>query len=139
MADLPRAMDLPEPLGRRVRHVITENARVLEAASVLRAGDVVAVGRLFTASYASMRDDYEVSATEVDLLVDIASADEDVHGARLTGGGFGGSIVAFARRGTGPAVAARVAAEYARRSRQTPTILVPPTLQGWLPTAPGVD
>ena len=139
MADLPRAMDLPEPLGRRVRHVITENARVLEAASVLRAGDVVEVGRLFTASHASMRDDYEVSATEVDLLVDIASADDDVHGARLTGGGFGGSIVAFARHATGPVVAARVAAEYARRSRQTPTILVPPALQGRLPTRPGVD
>ena len=99
LADLPRAMDLPEPLGRRVRHVVTENARVLDAAAALRAGDLTTLGRLFAESHASMRDDYEVSAPEVDLLVDIATAEEGILGARLTGGGFGGSIVAVARRG----------------------------------------
>ncbi len=127
MADLPRAMDLPEPLGRRVRHVVTENARVLEAAAALRAGDLASVGRLFAESHTSMRDDYEVSATEVDLLVEIAATDDEIHGARLTGGGFGGAIVAFARAGAGRAAAQRIAARYADRSRQTPTILVPVT------------
>jgi galactokinase len=125
--DLPRAMALPEPLGRRVRHVVNENARVLEAAAALRSGDVDAAGRLFVASHASMRDDYEVSAPEVDLLVAIAAADADVHGARLTGGGFGGSIVALARAGAGADVAARVSAAYAAQSGQTPTVLVPAT------------
>ena len=124
-ADLPRAAQLPEPLGRRVRHQITENARVLATVEALRSGDLARIGQLFYASHDSQRLDYEVSVPEIDLLVDLAREDADVYGARLTGGGFGGSVVMMARQGTGAAVARRIAQRYATRSGQTPTILVP--------------
>ncbi|WNG28711.1 galactokinase [Cystobacter fuscus] len=124
-ADLPRAMALSEPLGRRVRHVVTENARVLATVEALRKGDLPGLGRLFYASHDSQRLDYEVSVPEIDLLVDLAREDADVYGARLTGGGFGGSVVMLARDGTGAAVAKRIAERYAARSGQRPTILLP--------------
>jgi galactokinase len=72
-----------------------------------------------------MRDDYEVSIPEIDILVEIASADPAIFGARLTGGGFGGSVVLLARRGSGASAAARIATAYAARSGRTPTVLVP--------------
>ena len=70
----PGSWSLPEPLGRRARHVVTEDDRVLAAVAALRAGDVEALGRLFYASHESMRDDYEVSIPEIDLLVELARA-----------------------------------------------------------------
>jgi galactokinase len=126
VADLPRLAALPEPLKRRARHVITENDRVLQAVQALQAGDLPHLGRLFYKSHRSMRDDYEVSIKEIDLLVDLATEQPDVYGARLTGGGFGGSVVLLARTGTGAAVAHRLAAAYAQRSGRKPTVLVPP-------------
>lgn len=123
--DLPRIMELPEPLGRRARHVVTEDARVLGAVRALQAGDVDALGRLFDASHESMRDDYEVSIPEIDLVVQLARALPDVHGARLTGGGFGGSVVMLTKPGRAREVANAVAAEYAARSGKAPTVLVP--------------
>ena len=123
--DIARAMALPEPLGRRARHVVTEDARVLDAVRALEAGDVEALGALFYASHDSMRDDYEVSVPEVDLIVDLARAHGDVHGARLTGGGFGGSVVMLARPGTASDVAQTVSAAYAARSGRSGTVLVP--------------
>jgi galactokinase len=127
-ADLARLADLPEPLGRRARHVVTEDERVLRAVDALVAQDLLQLGELFNASHASMRDDFEVSVAEVDLLVALAQAEPDVHGARLTGGGFGGSVVMLALRGTGRAVGQRVARAYAEQSGQQPTVLVPPPL-----------
>ncbi|TAK22832.1 MAG: galactokinase [Chloroflexota bacterium] len=124
--DLAHVEALPEPLNRRARHVVTENDRVPRAVAAMKANDLAALGSLFDASHASMRDDYVVSVPAVDLLVDIARADADVFGARLTGGGFGGSIVALVRRGAAKAVAERVTRAYASRSGLTPTILVPP-------------
>jgi len=91
----------------------------------MRANDPYALGVLFNASHASQRDDYECSVPEVDLLVAIAQADPAVHGARLTGGGFGGSIVALVREGEGAAVAARVAEHYSVSSGHSATVLVP--------------
>ncbi len=123
--ELSRVGKLPEPLNRRARHVVSENARVLEAVAALRAADVERLGKLFGASHASMRDDYEVSAPEVDLLVEMLEREPEVYGARLTGGGFGGSVVALARRETGAAVAERAAARYAAESGRTPEVLVP--------------
>jgi galactokinase len=73
-----------------------------------------------------MRDDFEVSVPDVDLLVELAHADVDVFGARMTGGGFGGSVVMLARQGTGRAVGDRVASGYAQRSGREPSVLVPP-------------
>ncbi len=91
----------------------------------IKAGDVENLGQLFYASHDSMRDDYEVSIPEIDLLVDLGRADPDIHGARLTGGGFGGSVVMLARPGAAAAAAARLSAEYGRRSGQRATVLVP--------------
>jgi len=124
--DLPRLDSLPEPFGRRARHVVTENARVLRAVAALRAADLTTLGDLFKASHASMRDDYEVSTPEVDLLVEVACAQPEIFGARLTGGGFGGAVIALARRGTARQVGQCVCAEYARRSGCQPSLLVPP-------------
>jgi galactokinase len=91
----------------------------------LRAGDWRTVGRLFYASHDSQRDDYEVSIPALDLLIDLARADSEVYGARLTGGGFGGSIVLIAHEDRGAAVSERLARAYAGRSGHKPTVLVP--------------
>jgi galactokinase len=122
---LPRVMALPDPLGRRARHVITEDERVLAAVRAMQAGDLATLGALFYASHESMRDDYEVSIPEIDLLVELARQEPGIYGARLTGGGFGGSVVMLARQGEAAAIASRIAAAYAQQSRQKPTVLVP--------------
>jgi len=90
---LSRLNRLPPMLRKRARHVITEHARVIEAVGALRDADPARLGRLFTASHASLRDDYEVSTPEIDRLVAIAVDEPGVYGARLTGGGFGGAVV----------------------------------------------
>lgn len=84
---------LPEPIKRRCRHVITENERTLRAAEALRHHDIVSFGRLMQESHRSLRDDYEVSCRELDVMVDVAMEQEGVAGARMTGGGFGGCTV----------------------------------------------
>ena len=81
-------------LRRRARHVVTEIARVRATVEALRAGDLGEVGRLFDASHSSLRDDYEVSCAELDVSVDAARATGAL-GARMTGGGFGGSSIAL--------------------------------------------
>lgn len=85
--------DLPEVIFRRCRHVVTENARVLAAADALEKGELERFGRLMAESHASLRDDYEVSSRELDLMVELASKIEGVYGARMTGGGFGGCTI----------------------------------------------
>ena len=125
VGELVRVNTLPAPLDRRARHVVTENQRVVDAKAAMEAGDAVGLGALFNASHASQRDDYEVSVPEVDLLVALAQAEPAVYGARLTGGGFGGSIVALVREGDAAAVAARVVDEYGRQSQRMATVLVP--------------
>ena len=84
---------LSEIVFRRCRHVITENARVLDASSALAADELVQFGRLMTASHNSLRDDFEVSCDELDCLVAIANDTEGVLGSRMTGAGFGGCTV----------------------------------------------
>ena len=84
---------LSDVVFRRCRHVITENARVLDASAALSAGELVQFGRLMTASHKSLRDDFEVSCDELDCLVDIANGIEGVLGSRMTGAGFGGCTV----------------------------------------------
>ena len=85
--------DLPTVIYRRCRHVITENARVLAAAEALEQHDLRRFGELMAESHRSLRDDYEVSSRELDLMVELARGVEGVYGARMTGGGFGGSTV----------------------------------------------
>jgi galactokinase len=125
--DLPRLENLDEPLRKRARHVITEDDRVLEAVTALGASDATRLGELFNQSHTSMRDDFEVSVAPVDLLVGLAQADPSIYGARMTGGGFGGSVVMLAQRGQGRIAAERIARRYAERSGQQPTLLVPAT------------
>ena len=84
---------LSEVVFRRCRHVITENARVLDASAALAADELAQFGRLMTASHNSLRDDFEVSCDELDYLVDIANGTEGVLGSRMTGAGFGGCTV----------------------------------------------
>ncbi|MGH2471462.1 MAG: galactokinase [Candidatus Limnocylindria bacterium] len=98
---------LPPPLDRRVRHVVTENARVRQAVIAVGERDDATLGDLLNASHRSLRDDYEVSTPELDRLVDLATA-AGALGSRVVGGGFGGSIIALGRRGTTQKLAAQV-------------------------------
>jgi galactokinase len=123
--DLPKVEKLPEPLKRRARHVITENSRVLSAVSALKARRLNELGELFYKSHESMRDDYEVSIPEIDLLVELCRKESGTIGARLTGGGFGGSIVALTQLGRGESVAKAVVEAYAKQTQEHGTILVP--------------
>ena len=101
-----------EVLRRRVRHVVTENARVVECVAALERGDVTAIGPLLTASHASMRDDYEITVPEVDTAVEVAIA-AGAYGARMTGGGFGGCVLALVETEKCATVADAVAAAFA--------------------------
>ncbi len=92
--ELERIDALPEPLNRRARHVVTENQRVVDGVAALEAGDIAAFGTLMDESHLSQRDDYDVSIPEIDALVESAKRHGAI-GARLTGGGFGGSMVAL--------------------------------------------
>ena len=95
------AQSLPAPLDRRVRHVVSENARVDAGVEALQAGDLEALGRLLDASHASLRDDFEVSVPEIDDLVERLRAG-GAAGARIVGGGFGGSALALLPPGADP-------------------------------------
>jgi galactokinase len=85
--------DLPEVIYRRCRHVISENARVLESGEALERDDLNSFGQLMNESHRSLRDDYEVSCPELELMVDLARKVKGVYGSRMTGGGFGGCTV----------------------------------------------
>jgi galactokinase len=99
---------LPSLLRRRARHVVTENQRVLDTVARLRSGDLAAIGPLLTASHASLRDDFEVTVPRLDLAADAAVA-AGALGARMTGGGFGGCVIALVPAGAATEVAAAVA------------------------------
>jgi len=120
-----RLSALPPPLDRRARHVVTENGRVLEAVTALKRGDLPRLGALLMESHASLRDDFEVSTADVDTLVATACHHGDVFGARLTGGGFGGAVVALATAGRGRAAAAGIAERYAALSGLKPVVVLP--------------
>jgi galactokinase len=101
-----------DPLSaRRLRHVISENQRVLDFAAALEERDLAEAGRLLLAGHASLRDDYEVSIPELDLLVELAS-DAGAYGARLLGGGFGGSILALVDTARADEIASAVTSRY---------------------------
>jgi galactokinase len=86
---------LPDLIHRRCRHIVTENARVLEAERALNTGDFAACGRAMNASHVSMRDDFEITCREVDTLAGLAQHVQGVYGSRMTGGGFGGCTVSL--------------------------------------------
>ncbi len=86
---------LPDLIYRRCRHIVTENARVLEAETALKTGDFAACGAAMNASQTSMRDDFEITCPEIDFLADFAQGLDGVYGSRMTGGGFGGCTVSL--------------------------------------------
>ena len=113
VTDLDAALArLPDDIGRRVRHIVTENGRVLNAVAALGAGEYARLGELMTESHTSMRDDYEITETSVDLAVQTA-LDSGALGARMTGGGFGGCVLALVRADQVEPVAGAVTAAFA--------------------------
>lgn len=111
-----------ETMRRRVRHVITEIGRVDDFIGAFGRGDIETAGALFNASHDSLRDDYEVTVPELDVAVDVAR-DEGAYGARMTGGGFGGSIIALVNAGESRRIAQAIADEFARRGFDAPRAL----------------
>jgi galactokinase len=121
---------LPEPIRRRCRHVVTENERTLQAAEALRKNDLIEFGRLMWLSHASLRDDYAVSSSELDALVEIAKKCEAVLGARMTGGGFGGSTVNLIKKSDLTETIERISREYIEKTSIEPTILISEAAEG---------
>lgn len=120
--DVLDAHPLGGDVGRRARHVLTEVGRAFAARDALRSGDVARMGALMTETHASLRDLYDVSCPELDLLVDAAVDGEGVYGARLTGAGFGGCVVMLIERGAEESVAGRVGERFAARFGRRPPI-----------------
>lgn len=115
---------LPDVLFRRLRHAVTENQRVQEAATVLRSGDLVQLGQLMIASHASLRDDYEVSCEELDAAVEIALTVPGIVGARLMGAGFGGSALMLVEQEALDRLARVLATQYPTYSKASGTMHV---------------
>jgi galactokinase len=113
---------LSERVYRRCRHVITENARVGHAVDALEAHDVHRVGTLMNESHESLRCDYEVSCTELDTMAAIARSLTGVHGARMTGGGFGGCVVALVEAAAEPDVVRDIARQYESATGTRPDV-----------------
>lgn len=122
---------LSELIYRRCRHVITENDRVPKAASALREGDIGMLGELMAESHRSLRDDYQVSCPELDLMVELATKLPGVFGARMTGGGFGGCTVNLVDRAATGEFKKRIAADYHAATGRHPDIFVCDTSQGF--------
>ncbi|MGW5115254.1 galactokinase [Streptomyces noursei] len=112
---------LPDELRPLVRHVVTENARVTEAVSRLDGGDAAALGPILTAGHASLRDDYRVSCPETDLAVS-AAVEAGALGARMTGGGFGGSVIALVRDTEAKSVGEAVKGAFGAAGHRTPAV-----------------
>ena len=119
-----RGASLEPTLQKRARHVVAENARTLQAAEAMRRGDASALGQLLDQSHQSLRDDFEVSSPALEAMVACARRDPAVHGARLTGAGFGGCALALVGRGEAEGFSARVAAAYRDQTRLTPRTYV---------------
>jgi galactokinase len=121
---------LPETTWKRARHVVEEIARVAEMGEVLARGDLPAAGRLLSASHESSRTLFENSTPELDFLVDALRGRTGVHGARLTGGGFGGAVMAMTDATFNAQDALAVASAYAQRFGSKPDILSCATADG---------
>jgi galactokinase len=116
--------DLPGVVRRRCRHVVYENERVLRSVEALRGNDLATFGRLMNASHVSLRDDYQVSCRELNVMVEAAWQVEGVYGSRLTGAGFGGCTVSLVAGEAVERFRAHVAAEYRAATGVEPQIYV---------------
>jgi galactokinase len=103
---------LPDVIARRASHVVNEDARTLEAVDALRGGDLKRVGQLLNDSHASLRDLYEVSTKELDIMADLAQKAEGCYGARMVGGGFGGAVIALVQDAAVPRLMDEVGRAY---------------------------
>lgn len=115
---------LPDQIYRRCRHVVTEDERVGHAAEALSQGNLAELGTLMAASHRSLRDDYQVSCAELDIMVEIAGEQPGVIGARMTGGGFGGCTINLVQQESADSVKHAVAAAYEQRTRIHPEIYI---------------
>ena len=122
--------ELPEIIRKRARHVVTEIARTVQAATALKQNNLPFFGALMYKSHASLRDDYAVSCRELDVLVEIAETCDGVLGARMTGGGFGGSTVNLVKRENVNQFTAKITREYHRQTNIEPHILISTAAQG---------
>jgi galactokinase len=120
----------------RAEHVVHENARVLQTVEALEAGNLVAVGRLFAESHASLRDRFEVSSPELDAMVEIATATPGVVAARMTGAGFGGCTVNLVRRDAVAAFRNAIERQYPERTGRQPSVFVVEAARGAGPVVP---
>jgi len=123
--ELEKHADCLNPvIYKRVRHVVTENDRVKEAVSALKAGDMSTFGKLMADSHRSLRDDYEVSTPALDLMVELANGQEGVYGARMTGGGFGGCTINLVDAAHAEEVQQRLERNYEAKTGLKPAILI---------------
>lgn len=119
-----RAAELDDMVRRRARHVITENARTLEAADAMREGDALRLGRLMNASHDSLRDDFEVTNDALNIMVECAREQVSCYGARMTGGGFGGCAVALVEADGVETFVEKVGACYENKTLQEPQLYI---------------
>ena len=125
------ANELDPLVAKRVRHVLTENARTVEAAAALEKGDLQRMGELMGESHASMRDDFEITVPQIDTLVEIVKATiGDKGGVRMTGGGFGGCVVALVPEALVPEVKQAVESQYEAKTGIKETFYVCKPSQG---------
>jgi len=122
--------EMPETIQKRCRHVLTENLRVLEAEEALQAGDLGLFGKLMGKSHASLRDDFEVSCEELDVMVQLAKQNAGVYGARMTGGGFGGCTINLVQDNHVESFRKNVAAGYEKATGHAPEIYVSSAADG---------
>jgi galactokinase len=122
--------DLPEVVYRRCRHVVSEDGRMEQAAAALESGDLETFGRLMHDSHVSLRDDYEVSCSELDTMVDLASKVKGVYGARMTGGGFGGCTINLVQAEHVDEFKTTVARGYEAATGKKPVIYVSSAVDG---------
>jgi galactokinase len=119
-----RSAHLEELPRRRARHVISENERVLQAAAAMLAGNVVEMGQLMNASHVSMRDDFEITNDELNIMVHLAQTQPGCFGARMTGGGFGGCAVALVKNSIAPSFADEVTVTYQEKTGFQPHVYI---------------
>lgn len=124
-ADIPVCQPcLDDVTRRRALHVISENARTVQAAEAMRCGDAVETGRLMNESHRSLRDDFEVSCAGLNTMVECAAAHPACYGARMTGAGFGGCAMALIRADAAADFVAKTAAAYEKRTGHRPAVYV---------------
>jgi len=119
-----RASNLSDPIRKCCRHVVTENVRVLQAAASLEESNIEAFGRYMDESHRSLRDDYEVSCRELDILTELAGRLPGVYGSRMTGGGFGGCTISLVESSHVEDFVNQVASGYAIKTGLTPDVYV---------------